>query len=30
MTPDYIKTLEGYAYKYPRAAMTAEIGRAHV
>ena len=24
MTPDYIKTLEGYAYKYPRAAMTAD------
>ena len=24
MTPDYIKTPEGYAYKYPRAAMTAD------
>ena len=24
MTPDYIKTPEGYAYEYPRAAMTAD------
>lgn len=24
MTPDYIKTAEGYAYKYPRAAMTTD------